>query len=241
MIKLFKPARALDTAPQIFRPRRVAFLAAGLAVVAMLPFIPFAHGQTSPAAVFDRPYLLGGAPDDLHAAIMQADRHILVVRHARKEAEDCNAIECPLGADGQAMVAGLGELIGDEPVDAAYASAACRTAQTAEAGGAWVMMHRAGDNYPLACGGGTVDRLRGEAINDARESLNRWTLVAEHSNTVCLWVESFAGETAATEAGCNAEGSVGSEAYGDIYWLYRVSGQWHAVTLPGVFNVEINP
>lgn len=238
-MKLFKPARALDSVPQIFKPRRVALLAAGLAVAAMLPFIPFAHAQTTDD-LFDRPFLLGGAPDELHDEIARADRHILVVRHARKEAEDCNAIECPLGEPGQAMVAGLAELIGDEPVDAAYSSAACRTAQTAEAGGAWVMMHRAGDNYPLACGGGTVDRLRGEAINDARESLNRWTLVAEHSNTVCHWVTSFAGAEAATEAGCNDEGSVGSEAYGDIYWLYRLNGQWHAVTLPGVFNVEVS-
>ena len=239
MSKLFKPSRTLDAVPQIFRPRRVAMLAAGFAVLVMLPFIPFANAQT-PEGAFDRPLLLSSAPGELHGEIERADRHILVVRHARKEAEDCNAIECPLGEDGLAMVATLGGLIGDEPVDAAYSSAACRTSQTAEAGGAWVMMHRAGDNYPLACGGGTVDRLRGEAINDARESLNRWTLVAEHSNTVCHWVTSFAGAGAATEAGCSDEGSVGSEAYGDVYWLYRVAGQWHAITLAGAFNVEIS-
>ena len=44
------------------------------------------------------------------------------------------------------------------------------------------------------------------------------------------------GADAALEAGCDADGSVGSQAYGDIYWLYRVDGRWHAVTLPGVFD-----
>ena len=78
--------------------------------------------------------------------------------------------------------------------------------------------------------------MRMQAVNDARESLNRWTLVAEHSNTVCVWVAAFAGADAALEAGCDADGSVGSQAYGDIYWLYRVDGRWHAVTLPGVFD-----
>lgn len=236
MPKLFTPRTGDDAAPELFNTRRIALVFAGLAVLVMLPFGALAMTQETDG-LFDRPYLLGGAPDDLHEEIEAADRHILVVRHARKESEDCNAIECPLGQTGLVMVVTLSELLGDEPVDAAYSSAACRTSQTAEAGGAWVMMHRAADNYPLACGGGTVDRTRAEAINDARESLNRWTLVAEHSNTVCLWVASFAGETAATEAGCSAEGSVGSEAYGDIYWLYRVDGQWHAVTLPGVFDV----
>ena len=238
MPKLFKPSGRDVAAPHMFATRRIALVFAGLAVLVMLPFGALAMTQEADDGLFDRPFLLGGAPDDLHDEIESADRHILVVRHARKESEDCNAIECPLGEPGQAMVATLAELIGDEPVDAAYASAACRTAATAEAGGAWVMMHRAGDNYPLACGGGTVDRTRAEAINDARESLNRWTLVAEHSNTVCLWVASFAGRDAALEAGCSEEGSVGSEAYGDIYWLYRVNGQWHAVTLPGVFDAE---
>ena len=237
MPKLFKPSGRDVAAPHMFATRRVALVFAGLAVLVMLPFGALAMTQET-AAPFDRPLLLDGVPVELQEEVAAADRHILVVRHARKESEDCNAIECPLGEPGQAMVAALGELIGDEPVDAAYASAACRTAATAEAGGAWVMMHRAGDTYPLACGGGTVDRTRAEAINDARESLNRWTLVAEHSNTVCLWVASFAGRDAALEAGCSEEGSVGSEAYGDIYWLYRVNGQWRAVTLPGVFDAE---
>lgn len=236
-MKLFPASRHLDAVPQLFRPRRIVMMFAGIAVLAMLPFGALAMVQETDD-LFDRPYLLGGAPDELHDDIERADRHILVVRHARKEAEDCNAIECPLGEPGLAMVETLGALIGDEPVDAAYASAACRTSATAEAGDAWVMMHRAADTYPLACGGGTVDRTRAEAINDARESLHRWTLVAEHSNTVCLWIANFAGVDGATAAGCNDEGSVGSEAYGDIYWLYRLDGQWRVVTLPGVFDAD---
>ncbi|MEN0653457.1 MULTISPECIES: hypothetical protein [Hyphobacterium] len=237
MPHLFTPPVRDEAAPPLFNTRRIALAFAGLAALVMSPFAALAMTQTQ-EMMFDRPLLLAQAPEDRVSDLLSADRHILVVRHARKQSEDCNAIECPLGEPGQAMVAVLSTLIGDRPVDAAYASAACRTAATAEAGGAWVMMHRAGDDYPLACGGGTVDRTRAEAINDARESLNRWTLAAEHSNTVCLWVTSFAGEVAASEAGCSAEGSVGSEAYGDIYWLYRVGGQWHAVTLPGVFDAE---
>lgn len=237
LLTLFAKPQPVEPAPA--QTRRVLLRHSALAVAAaailLAPLAPYAYGQA--AQGFDRPALLAAAPETARAALEQADRHILVVRHARKGDESCNAIDCPLSETGEAMVAELASLIGEPPVDSALASAACRAVATAEAGGTWVTMHRAADTYGLACGGGTVDQTRSEAMTDARGSLARWTLVGEHSNTACLWVSAFAGDEAADRAGC-VDGALESDAYGDVFWLYRVAGDWQVALLPGVFDVD---
>lgn len=236
-LKLFASPRLIEPAPAQTRRflTRHSGLALAAAAILLAPLAPYAYGQAAQA--FDRPVLLAAAPETARSALEQADRHILVVRHARKADESCNAIDCPLGEPGEAMVAELAALIGEPPVDAALASAACRTVATAEAGGVWVTMHRAADTYALACGGGTVDQTRTAAMTEARESLARWTLVGEHSNTACLWVAAFAGDQAADSAGC-VDGALEHDAYGDVFWLHRVAGDWQVALLPRVFDVD---
>lgn len=191
----------------------------------------------SPAQSFDRPDLLAQADPDTTAALASADRHILVVRHARKISEDCNALDCPLSPRGEAMVDALSGVLGEEPVGSAFASAACRTSLTAAAGGITPVGHQALDGYTTGCTPGeTVERTRAAAFEEARTSDVRWTLVGEHSNTVCMWMAEFAGAEAAGEAGCS-DGRVPSSAYGNVYWLYRAEGTWHLTTLPGAFEV----
>ena len=183
-MNFFNTPHAMDPAPtesraQIMRHSGLAVLAA---ILLLAPLAPFAYAQSQ--AAFDRPALLAEADDVLRADLERADRHILIVRHAYKVSPDCNAIDCALSETGEAQVAALAALIGEPPVDAAYSSAACRAAETAEAGGLWVTMHRAADTYALACGGGTVD------------------------------------------------------AYGDVFWLYRLDGQWLATVLDDAFLIE---
>ena len=186
---------------------------------------------------FDRPGLIAGASEDDADALRSADRHILVVRHARKIAPDCNAMDCQLSLRGDAMVERLGGLIGG-PVDFAFSSAACRTQLTAEAGRIPVVPHQAVDELAAGCAKGeTVSRRRSEAFAEARLSDSRWGLVAEHSNTSCLWIEEFAGPSGAAEAGC-VEGRLPDGAYGDIYWLYRIDGAWQVSVLPGAFDID---
>ena len=190
------------------------------------------------AGDFDRPALLALAGEADRDALRAADRHILVVRHARKIAPDCNGMECPLSARGEAMVARLSALLGETPVERAYASAACRTRLTAAAGHAGILAHRAGDDYPADCTPGeTVDRLRSTAFAEARADEARWTLVGEHSNTSCLWLSEFAGPEAADHAGCE-NGRLPHDAYGDVFWLYRTGGNWSLAVLPGAFEVD---
>lgn len=189
------------------------------------------------AAAFDRPALAALVPDQERAAIAAADRHILVVRHALKTAPDCNALDCPLSERGEAMVERLAGLIGEPPVDAAYASAACRTQHTARAGGRPVVAHQARDGLPVGCEEEEiVERMRSEAFIEAMDGTGRWTLVAEHSNTVCAWIVAFSGGEGAEASGCQ-EGRVSDGAYGDIYWLYRDGEIWRLVHLPGAFAV----
>ena len=185
---------------------------------------------------FDRPDLLALLPAELAEPVERADRHILVVRHARKISDDCNALDCPLSSEGEAMVASLATLIGLPPVGAAYSSAACRTLRTGEAGGAAVVMHQAADGLEAGClAEDQIGRSRADAFAEAAESAARWTLVAEHSNTSCQWIIEFAGEAAAGEAGCT-DGRLPDGAYGDIYWLYRDEGEWHVTVLPAAFD-----
>lgn len=183
---------------------------------------------------FERQALLDAAPQDVRDELQAAERHILVVRHARKISEDCNGLDCALSAQGAAMVERLSERLGPRPVDAALASSACRTVYTARAGGAEVVQHQPAPGLDQACGEDeAVTRSRAVAMLSAQESDARWTLVAEHSNTVCLWVEAFAG----SEGTPCADGDLASDDYGDIFWLYRTGGDWHAAVLPGAFDV----
>lgn len=187
---------------------------------------------------FDRPGLLNLADDGVQHELLTADRHILVVRHARKVSPDCNALDCQLSPQGEAMVANLSVLLGDTPVDRAYASAACRTVLTADAGGADVVPHQALDGYETGCEAGeTISRQRGDAFLDAVESEARWSIVGEHSNTVCLWMAEFAGPEAAETAGCS-EGRVASDAYGHVYWLYRLGDSWGLTVLESAFEAD---
>ena len=180
------------------------------------------------------PALFEAAPEAARRALEQADKHILVVRHARKISEDCNALDCPLSAEGEAMVARLETLLG-APTDAAFASSACRTVRTAEAGGTPVIQHQPGPGHDARCGGGEpVTRLRQQAIEEARFSDAQWTLVAEHSNTVCLWLEAFAP---GAEPLCGGDGGV-SGRYGDVYWLYWSDGAWALTRLDGAFDLD---
>lgn len=189
-------------------------------------------------APFDRPGLLALLPDGLSDPVGHADRHILIVRHARKISDDCNALDCPLSPEGETMVASLASLIGAPPVDAAYSSAACRTLRTAEAGGLAVVVHQAADGLESGCTPeDLVERSRADAFAEAASSDLRWTLVAEHSNTSCQWIVEFAGEAAAGQAGCT-DGRLPDDAYGAIYWLYRDQGDWHVTVLPGAFDLS---
>lgn len=178
--------------------------------------------------------LLSHAPDDVRDSLERADRHILVVRHARKVSEDCNALDCPLSAHGAMMARRLAELTGLLPLEAALSSNACRTVETARAGGAPVIQHQAGPGHEARCGGGKpVTRTRGDAMEQARQSEAAWLLVAEHSNTVCAWLETFAP---GAEPMCRT-GALPAERYGDIFWLYRTDGVWRLARLDAAFEV----
>ncbi|WP_295696435.1 histidine phosphatase family protein [uncultured Maricaulis sp.] len=192
---------------------------------------PAAGGSAHPA-------LLALAPDAVRAEIAAADQHVLVVRHALKISPDCNAMDCPLSADGERMVERLAGLVGDTPFERAYSSAACRTRLTAAAGGAPVVVHQAGDGYAVGCSEGeTVTRARGDAFAEVEAGDAVWTLVGEHSNTSCLWMATFAGTDAAQAAGCDGEGRLPEDAYGDIFWLYRTGEDWSLAVLPDAFSL----
>jgi len=184
---------------------------------------------------FDRAGLLMEAQDSVHAEISAADRHILIVRHARKAEESCNALDCPLGENGLAMVSRLDALLGEPDFDAIYSSGACRTYETALPAGA-VVQHAAAARAPAMCGGGIAERTRDDAIAEAASSDARWTFVAEHSNTSCGWVAAIGGEETLVGSLCES-GQLTSADYGDIFWLYRIGEDWHLEVLEGVFEV----
>ncbi|WP_421789455.1 histidine phosphatase family protein [Hyphobacterium sp.] len=184
---------------------------------------------------FDRAELLSLTGDADRPRLIAADRHVLIVRHARKVSEDCNALDCPLGIAGQAMVTRLDTLLGPEDFDAVYSSSACRTYETALAAGP-VEQHAAAPSATALCGGGEADRSRADAQVDVSSSDARWTLVAEHSNTTCGWVGAIAGEDALAGTLCES-GRLSSADYGDIFWLHRIDGVWQLTVLEGVFDV----
>ena len=192
---------------------------------------------THQIAEFDRPELFEAVPQDIQSEIRSADRHILVVRHARKISPDCNALNCPLSPRGQAMVSRLSDVLGAAPFEAAFASAACRTALTAAAGGVGVLVHQAAEGYETGCiEGDIISRQRSEAFADARLSDDRWTIVGEHSNTTCLWLSEFAGQDASQVVGCT-DGRLDHDAYGHVYWLYQNQDIWSLTRLESVFEV----
>ncbi|OLF75392.1 hypothetical protein AWH62_06110 [Maricaulis sp. W15] len=193
---------------------------------------------SQPTPSFAHPDLLALAPEAVRADLIAADRHVLVVRHAMKIAPDCNGMECPLSPDGEAMVDRLAGLIGATPMDRAYASAACRTRLTAAAGGIPVVAHQAVDGYAVDCAEGeTVSRQRSDAYADVDAAMTGWTLVGEHSNTSCLWMAAYAGAEAAQAAGCDGEGRLPEDAYGDVFWLYGRGDEWSLTVLPGAFSL----
>jgi hypothetical protein len=197
-----------------------------------------ACARPEPVPEFDRPALLELAPAGMADDIRTADRHILVVRHARKVSPDCNALACPLSAQGEAMVARLDGLLGLPDMDQARSSAACRTLRTAEAGGGSVIVHQTADGLESGCSADDlVTRSRADAFAEAAASQARWTLVAEHSNTTCLWLSQFAGLAASEAVGCS-DGRLVDAAYGDIFWLYRLDGVWQLTALPAAFEVD---
>ncbi|WP_291843668.1 histidine phosphatase family protein [Maricaulis sp.] len=194
---------------------------------------------SEPVASFVRPELLALAPEAERVNLMAAERHVLVVRHAIKISPDCNDMACPLSPEGEAMVTRLAELLGDTPVDRAYASAACRTRLTAAAGGIPVVAHQAVDGYAVDCTeGSTVSRRRSEAFAEVNAAATGWTLVGEHSNTSCLWMAAHAGTEAAQAAGCDGDGRLPEDAYGDIFWLHAIGDDWSLTVLPGAFSVS---
>ncbi|WP_297732197.1 histidine phosphatase family protein [uncultured Maricaulis sp.] len=185
------------------------------------------------------PELLALVPDADRAEIAAADQHVLVVRHALKISPDCNGMDCPLSADGERMVERLAELVGSTPFDRAYSSAACRTRLTAAASGTAVIAHQAVDGYAVGCTESeTVTRVRADAYAEVDAGDAVWTLVGEHSNTSCLWMSAYAGADAAQNAGCDSEGRLPEDAYGDIYWLYRTGEDWSLTVLPGAFSLD---
>ncbi|MHA6287955.1 histidine phosphatase family protein [Maricaulis sp. CAU 1757] len=205
---------------------------AALAGLAML-----AACGASPATDFDRPELLALADPASHGMLERADRHILVVRHARKVAPDCNALDCELSPTGEAMVARLGGQLGAAPFDRALSSSACRTLLTAGAAGVAVQQHQAGRGVTEGCQmDAAVTRTRGEAMAEALDHTARWTLVAEHSNTVCAWIVAAAGESGLAASGCE-DGRLASDAYGDIFWLARHEDEWQLVVLEDAFDI----
>ncbi len=174
------------------------------------------------------------APDDL-AALAGARRHVLVVRHAKKT-PGCNAADCPLTAEGRAEAQRLATLLDGVDV-AARASAACRTSATAQTGaGAAPVVHQMADGRADGCAALGLEpgsRTRVQAIAAVTSSPARWTLVAEHSDTLCLWVAAFAGDAGGKCAG----GALATEDYGDIFWLHQDSaGAWSLTTLEDAFG-----
>ncbi|WP_420430420.1 histidine phosphatase family protein [Hyphobacterium sp.] len=195
-----------------------------------------ASAPATAQASFDRPGLLTLADPASTPDILSADRHVLIVRHARKISEDCNALDCPLGAAGESMVARLDTLLGEPDFDAVFSSSACRTVETVRVAGD-VVQHAAAENAREMCGGGVAERARDDAIQDAVTSDARWTIVAEHSNTTCGWVAAIAGDAALSGTPCEG-GRLDSSDYGDVFWLRRQADVWHLTVLEGVFDVS---
>lgn len=184
---------------------------------------------------FARSTLLDLARPEVQAGLVSADRHVLIVRHARKVSEDCNALDCPLGEAGEEMVSRLDTLLGSADFDTVLSSSACRTYETARAAGD-VLQHAAAPTATALCGGGEAERSRADALNGVLSSDARWTFVAEHSNTTCGWVAAIAGQESLAGTPCES-GRLNSADYGDVFWLHQVDGSWRLTVLEDAFDV----
>lgn len=207
-----------------------AFPAFALAACAAVSDADTAHAPTAapPAA------LLALAPPADQGALAAADQHVLVARHARKT-EGCNALDCTLTDEGRAEVDRLAALLDGAAIDAAYASAACRTAATAMAAGVPVTVYRAVDQLDGGCDALELtpgDFTRALAIGRVNAGAAGWTLVADHSNFICGWAQSLAGITPSI---CSLAG-VDESRYGDLIWLSRTrGGPWRVTVIEHAF------
>lgn len=203
-------------------------LLAGLAACA-------SDGDGAPPNDAVDPALRALAPAERLEAIDAAQRHVLVVRHARRDPA-CHDLSCPLTDEGEAEVERLAELLAGVEFDAVLASAACRTALTAQgASGMAPEVYRAGDDYAEGCevaGLSPGEFTRSEAIAQVATSDATWTLIGDHSNRVCGWME---GLGAGSPAPCS-NSNVPETDYGDIFWGFQSpDGEWSHVVLIDAF------
>jgi len=180
------------------------------------------------------PALLALAPEADRTALAAAEQHVVIVRHAHKT-DGCNALDCTLTDEGEAEVMRLTALLSGVMVDTVYASAACRTATTAGAAGVPVTVYRAVDRMDGGCDALELspgEFTRALAIGQVNTGADAWTLVADHSNFICAWAQSLAGQTPAP---CGLEG-VDDTSYGDVFWLSRSGGApWRMIVLENAF------
>lgn len=208
-----------------------------------LPLLLAACGDESApndaGALVDTPQaLLALAPDDVRGALETAYRHVIVVRHAQRDPE-CGDISCPLTPEGEAAVARLGLLLEGPRFDAAYASAACRTAATAHAAGVRPVVYRVVDELTEGCAALDLepgDYTRTQAQTDVTASPVPWTLIADHSNFVCEWPAALGADLLDV---C-LSGTIEETNYGDIFWLYQPAegAGWGIVHLVDAFATD---
>lgn len=108
-----------------------------------------------------------------------AETTVFVVRHAEKVDASTDA---ELDGSGRERARLLADMLRDLPLDAVYASKYRRTQQTvapaAERAGAAVTIHETA----------AIDSLGAALRGAARDSVDRYVLVAGHSNTVIRWL-----------------------------------------------------
>jgi len=219
------------TKPHTTRARLMA--AAAVAILMVSACATTEPASTAPA-VATPPALLNLAPEADRAALIGADQHVVIVRHAHKT-DGCNALDCPLTDEGEAEVARLSALLSGVTINTVYASAACRTATTAGAVGVPVTVYRAANRLDGGCD--ALELSPGEftrtlAIGQVNTGADAWTLVADHSNHICSWAQSLAGQIPGP---CGVEG-VEDTSYGDIFWLSRSAGEaWRMTVLIDAF------
>lgn len=217
------------------RDMKLNKLLSAAATCSLLAALSACASDGAPPADDSGPNLRALAPAESLAAIDAAQRHVLVVRHARRDPA-CHGLACPLTDEGETEVVRLAEMLADIEFDAVLASAACRTALTAQgASGVTPVVYRAGDDYAEGCeaaGLSPGDFTRSEAITQVAASDATWTLIGDHSNRVCGWME---GLGAGAPAPCT-ESNVPETDYGDIFWGFQSpDGDWSHVVLVNAF------